>query len=339
MSSRTHDPAHPRAIRGVAIAFVMLASCSSNGSSGASDAVTFHPQAAAMGGTMFTNPLDAAPNSDASMFYFTALAMGEDVGAAVFASAPGGPPTLLASGAPLAAPFAIVVSSDDKTLYIADPAAGDPDDNGDAAPSAQASGRIFALPVGGGTPQPVAGAGFHPRGLELVRGKSGDMLYFSGRDPMDGQPGVFSVSPSGGTPTVLAKGAPLVDPSGLAATRKGDVYVVDTVSDSAASTIYQLTASGAPTILFADLHAGYPAGLALSMDEASLFASGLDAESGRDEITRIPVADPSKSVQLDEAINQFTRSAGAHRAAQKDVLVWADASANGAGTVFTIPLK
>src|SRR5262249_19440830 len=158
----------------------------------------------------FTSPFDATPDPDGKTVYFTARTAD---GPAVFrAAAGGGELTRLFAGDPLVSPFSIAISDDGTQLFIADAAAEN---------DTEERGASFTLPVSGGAPQIVAGtAGPAPRGVEVM----GDAVYFSGAK--DGVPAVFKMAPSG-NPAPIASGDPLRDPSGIAISKSGRVYVLD----------------------------------------------------------------------------------------------------------------
>ena len=93
----------------------------------------------------YSLPLDTVPSKDGSTFYF--IAMGKN-GMGIFkVAASGGAATEIVSGAPLVGPTSLSISSDDATLYIADPAAGEDETD----PTKPKLGGIFSLSTGGGT--------------------------------------------------------------------------------------------------------------------------------------------------------------------------------------------
>ena len=116
-------------------------------------------------------------------------------------------------------PSGITVSTDGQMLFISDPA---------VVLNGQDGGAIFTLPAQGGDPTPLTGTGgYSPHGLVLQRIDNADQLYFTGVDPADGLPGLFRIPASGGSVTAVAKDAPFNDPQGVAVTRTGTAYVVD----------------------------------------------------------------------------------------------------------------
>jgi hypothetical protein len=286
---------------------------------------TIHPAA---NGAQFQFPFDAVPTSDGTKVFFTAEATGATPGLTVFSTAAtGGTPTALTTpGDPFAAPVAIALSSDDNTVYVADPAgAGTPNDQG----------AIFSVPATGGTPSIVGGTqDYAPRGLVVVSGTTTDTLYFSGTDPANGEAGVFKVSAGGGTASAILEGAPLIDPSGLAVTAGGTVYVLDTDSGSGTAQLFSI-ASGVATVVLAGLRVGYPAGIALSGDESALLISALDPVARTDEVIRLDLS--TGNVTTDSTgIDTFVEPAGLHRSSKAGVYAWADSLANSGGTVFVL---
>jgi Tol biopolymer transport system component len=155
-------------------------------------------------------PRDSVPSSDGSLFYFTALTSG-GMPAVFQVPASGGQATLLTSGAPLIAPNSLAISSDDKTLFVTD---------------SGGSGQIYTVPTAGGAATALFGtSGTVPYGIEVRRSGS-DQIYFSGKSASSGKPGVFTVSPTGGTVSTVLEGSPLTNPGGVTVASNGDVYVV-----------------------------------------------------------------------------------------------------------------
>jgi sugar lactone lactonase YvrE len=291
--------------------------------------------AAAAAGT----PFDATPNSTGKTLYFTANGVnglgvyqapadGSNMGAtAVYPTAPNDP------NDPFIAPFGIAISSDDKTLFVADPGAGTAD-----------LGTIFVVPAGGGTPTALAGTdGTVPRGLDIVVEGGKDQLYFTGSKITAGMPtltGVYSMPASGNSLGVVFMGPPFMDPSGIAVASNGDIYVIDTIS-SASNTaeVYVIPKGGMPQLVVSDLRTGYPAGAALSMDEKTLYVSGLNAATMTDRVVAIDVATKTATEQLAMEIGSNVEAGGLHRAKGADVFAWADLTAGGIGTVYRITFK
>jgi len=280
-------------------------------------------------------PFDATPDPDGTTIYFTAVDPAK--GAGVFkVAAAGGAVSEVKVGDPFVAPFGIAIGNDGKQLYVADPASesGDTvDDDG---------GQIFVLPTAGGTPTSLSGtAGLTPRGVEVVKEGSGDVVYFTGRD--DSGAGVFKVPASGGTAKPVVSGDPFVDPTGVAIASTGDVYVADTVSAAThKASIFKITAGETTAkALIENLEVGYPAGVALTADDSTLFVSGLDPVTLTDVVIVVDLGTGMQSTYIGDAdtdISAFSEPAGLHRAKNKDVFSWADSKANTGGTVFVITM-
>jgi hypothetical protein len=272
--------------------------------------------------------LDATPDDTGSMIYFTAVGPN---GPGVFSAPPEGAAKQLAAGDPFAAPFGIAIGTDGKQLYVADPGA---DTGGDR-------GAIFVLPIGGGNPTALSGsADTVPRGLEIAGEGGKDVLYFTGNDKTDGQPGVFKLDAGGGTVSAVAKGAPFRDPGGVAIASNGDLYVSDTVSAASHTAEIIKVSGGAATVLVSDIRIGYPAGVALSSDEKTLFVSGYDPDTLTDRLIAIDLGTNAVSLMFAAEIGSFREAAGLHRAKKAEVFAWADSSAGPAGgKVFVVTFK
>jgi sugar lactone lactonase YvrE len=280
-------------------------------------------------------PVDATPSPDGKDIYYVAHAkapgedgLGFERQAAVYkVSAQGGPSTKLHQGAPLVSPFGITISNDGQTLYIADSGADTSDDRAD--------GKVFTLGVGGGTPAPLGGTdGLAPGGVEVA----GDSLYITGKK--DGKPGLYKTGLNGGQIAAVAAGAPFVDPSGVAVTKKGEAYVVDSgsaISGQALASVVKISAEGKTEILIDGLSVGHPAGIALTNDDNALLVSGFDAAKGTDVVFTVNLADKQVG-EFTDKIADFTESAGLHRARNANVFAWADSHAQKTGTVYTVTL-
>jgi hypothetical protein len=287
--------------------------------------------ASATAGTSFTLPLDAALSPDGKTAYFIAHDPATGDPALFKADAPStAAPTTLVAGDPLAAPFGLDVSSNGMSLVVTDTGVDDAT-TGDR-------GAIFNEPVGGGAPTIIAGtAGYQPKGIAVAVEAMVDQIYFTGKDKADGQPGVFKIPLAGGAVTVVAKGAPFVDPSGLAVGSGGVLYVADTSGSSETFAAVLKVSGSTVTSLLADLKLGYPAGLALSQDESTLLISALDKVTGTDAVIRYAVAGAGMpEYVVAGGIDQYSESAGLKRARNVDTFIWADSAANSGGTVYVI---
>jgi DNA-binding beta-propeller fold protein YncE len=275
-------------------------------------------------GATFQSPLDATPDATGETVYFTALTIDGDPG--VFGAACNGPITTLAAGDPLAAPFNIALSIGGTAVYVADPGAEGPMDE---------KGMIFRIPTAGGAPAPIAGTeGTQPHGLDVMADVDGaETLWFTGVDPSDGAPALLTIPADGGTVTVVAKGAPFSDPSGVALKVDGTAYVADT--DGGADRLATIieVAQGNATVIASGIEVGYPAGVALTLDEMSLVVSGYNRDKETDAVIFVDLATQAVS-SLEAGIDTFNESAGLHRARNAEVFAWADSRAQGSGTVF-----
>lgn len=279
-------------------------------------------------------PLDSVPSSDGSVFYFTAAT---NTGAMGVFSVPatGGAATQLAAGAPLVSPFGIAISSDDKTLYIADASAGyDPNDPA----GSDMLGQVLTLTAAGGTPMPVASTtGYRPKGIEIWKGPSGDVVYFSGHNAATGKAGVYSMAIGTGGVSTVYEGDTLIDPSGVTVAADGTVYVVNTTSPaSGTADVYKL-GSNAATAVVGGIKVGYPAGLAISQDGKTLLISGQDRDLGTTVVHRYDLSTSTLS-QSNMGIDNNTDAGGLHRAKAADTFSWCGVTAGtgGQGIVYRV---
>ncbi len=277
-------------------------------------------------GAAFRSPFDSTPSPDGSIIYLTALTPEGD--AAVFKAPCSTPLSQLAAGEPLVAPFNIAISTDGTTLFVTDPGAEGPNDE---------KGMIFQLPADGGTPVAIAGTeGTEPRGLEVREEGGAQIITFTGIDPSDGQPGVFSISAEGGQFSVLAKGEPFRDPGGVALAANGTVYVTDTDAGAGRlANVVQLVPGDTPVVLASGIEVGFPAGVALTGDDQTVIVSAYDRAADTDAVFFIDIASQAIT-PFTSGINTFTESGGLHRAKNAEVFSWCDSSANGTGTIFVL---
>lgn len=263
--------------------------------------------------------LDATLSADGSIVYFTGVG---PEGPGVFSvPAGGGAVSKITAGGPLAAPVGIALSTDGKKLYIADPGAGG---------TASDHGRIFSVPAEGGAPTPIMGSDdTEPRGLDVVAENGMDQIYFSGS--VNGEAGLYKLAAAGGTATALAKGAPFKDPSGVAVSKAGSIYVLDAVaSKRSLGSIIEVKGSTA-TELVADIDVGFPSGIALGLDEKALFVSTVDkAKGGSSSLLVIDILsrEPTRFPE-DMSLAGKREPGGLHRA--KDVHQFAWVSYDPAG--------
>jgi sugar lactone lactonase YvrE len=283
----------------------------------------------------FRRPSDAVPNADGTVFYFTANGSPDSEAAGVYSvAATGGAVTTLASGTPLASPFGIALGGDDATLYVSDPGSYGPADE---------TGQLFSLQTSGGTPTSIAGTlGTRPRSLHVQFGQAGqpDQIFFTGVDPNDGTPGLFQIPAGGGALTTIAKGDPFRDPSGVVVTKAGDAYVIDASGDEGGSARVLRVQGGVATELVSGLGVGFPAGVAMPIDESAVLVSGIDPVTGFAIVYAVDVATKGIAT-FNKGIEGNLNSAGLHRARNKNVFSWADSTAGeeSNGIVFRVELK
>lgn len=264
-------------------------------------------------------PWDAVPGPDGGVIYFTAV--GEDGHAGAF-SIPfdGGPVTPISAGSSLVMPLGIAISTDGQTLYVTDP--WSKGSRGDA---------VFALSTSGdGVATMVSGTQWtEPQGIEVVKQNGADQLYFTGIDPNDGQPAVYTLPAAGGTATVLAKGAPLVAPSGVAIAADGTVYVLDRLSSGNGLGSVLRIADGKVESIARDVRTGGQlAGLTLTLDESLLLVSSLDSAQDAAQVLVIDLATLQTSI-INDVIRARTSAAGLHRAHNVEQYAWAESAIFG----------
>ena len=267
------------------------------------------------------SPFDAAPSPDGQTIFFTAQGSDGAQHALWKINFDGsGAPTELATG--LVAPLGVVVSSDGATVFVGD--GGD-----EAGVDPDKLGALFSVPANGGARTRItATEGFAIKGLDLVD-DTGDVITFTGRDPADGAVGVFSLI--GGDVSLIAKGAPFSDPSGVARAANGDVYVVDTSGgEDGRGVVFKVTA-GVATVFASGLKTGFPAGTALNHDEDTLLVSGLDEDNN----ALVYVVDLATGAvdTVNTGLEGNDEAGGLHRSQSGDEFAWC-----GKGTVYAITI-
>lgn len=274
----------------------------------------------------FHSPLDATPDPSGNFIYF--IAIGKR-GPGVFrvAAAANSPVVEIAAGHPFVAPTGIAISSDGLMLYVADAQAWSEEG---------LSGQIFVLPTGGGTPQTLPGAaGTRPRNLDVVPENRGDVIYYSGRESRRRQPAIFRLPTNRNNDAhILAQGAPLVEPDGIAVTETGVVYVADRASAGhGRGHVFRLRNRTLRPITLA-LRVGNPAGIALTSDESTLLVSSHQRD-GHDQVLFVDLRTLRTEI-FTEVIGRNTDAGGVHRARNNDVYSWADSTVGGQGSVYVI---
>lgn len=310
------------------------------------------PQAS--GGTTFQAPVDAALDPDAKNIYFIANSA---QGMGVFKTAVNSSTVVsLSVGAPFTTPLGLDVSTDGQTIFVADPGATV---QSRLRRPQLTKGMIFHLPATGGAPVAVPGTeGTAPRGLTLVHENGADMIYFTGVDPSDGQPAVMKMPATGGAFTLLDKGTPLVQPTGIVVSNAGLVYITDQASaPNGLGNVFQIKQQHAdstsshdsnhPAItlsshreLLATVRGGNPAGVTLTQDQSLLLISSLDTNQGTSQVLVINTATRQQGI-VNTVIGANTASGGLHRAYNGSMMVWCGVTAGSGGTgiVFRVELR
>jgi sugar lactone lactonase YvrE len=276
--------------------------------------------ASALNGTM-----NSVPSPDGQTIYFTAMT--EDGGAVHAVPAGGGASSLLTDT--LVLPVDLVVSADGGTLFVVDTGVEDAEGRGSA---------IRRVPAAGGDAVTIETTlGFDPRGVELAVDAEGgaEHLYFSGRDEATGHGGVFRLDlPADAVETVVIS-EELVDPSGLAVTEGGDVYVADTVG-AGESGVFRVTGEGLERLEI-PYRLGFPAGLAIA--GGTLLISAQHPTTGNAAVVAYDLASGLAVEKPEANVNGNPEAGGLHRALAAEVFSWCGVTADGSTTVYRISLR
>jgi DNA-binding beta-propeller fold protein YncE len=272
---------------------------------------------------LFDTALDATADAAGEMFYFTAQGRN---GAGLFTvPGHGGDAVALAVGAPFVDPRGLALSVDEQTVYVADAAAGE-------------GGQLFAVTLDDGTAVPLLGSeNTAPQGLEVHEADGQELIYFSGRSPADGQPAVMTLDVASGELGVVAQGAPLVEPIGIAISGAGEVYVVDRQgAEHGLASVFRLR-NGQIETLAAGFRTGLFPGTALTLDEAALFVSALDQHKESAQVLVIVLANGTQAV-ANKVIAANSGAGGLHRARNHNIFAWADVQPprGGKGGVYRV---
>lgn len=296
----------------------------------ASESAFSSVEAAAEAAGDFTNPLSGTPLPSGEVAFIARVpeTVETPARAALLRARAGTRPTLVYSGELLSNPLDLDVTADGAAIVVADSVHLDGEGQDDG-------GAVLTFPIEGGEPS-AAAVGYVPRAITVA--DSGE-IYFSGRDPERGEPGIFALSGDAVVPVYT--GAPLVDPSGLAVFADGRLLVADTsYSDGEGARTTSrgavvLIDHGEATLFASGFETGYPAGLALTTDERLLVVSGQGADSSNLVFlfdTSAPDAPPR--VETAFASEQWS-SGGLHRAHGSNQFAWCDRARSG-GTVYSI---
>jgi hypothetical protein len=287
-------------------------------------------EVAASASATFVSPLSGTPLPSGGVAFIALAPATDDAPAhpALFRAAAGEEPSVLYAGELLQNPLDLHVSADGESILVADSVYLD--ENGE-----NAGGALLTFPVTGGEPSASA-VGYVPRAVTVA---DSGAVYFSGSEPETRTPGVFLLAEGSVEPVYV--GAPLVDPSGIAVFGDGRVLVADTSfsdgedSASASRGAVVLLENGEATLFASGFETGYPAGLALTSDDAVLVVSGQGPDSSN-LVFLFDTAHPEAEPKLETgfAAQQWS-SGGLHRAHGENRFAWCDKAAEG-GTIFSI---
>jgi DNA-binding beta-propeller fold protein YncE len=134
------------------------------------------------------------------------------------------------------------------------------------------------------------------------------------------------------------KGAPFIDPSGVAV-GKDQTFVTDSSEEGTSLSSVIVVKDGKAETYLSSIKVGYPAGVALSLDEQTLYISGIDPDTGYDTVYVVEVATKSVQKFAKDGIETKVDALGLHRARNADVFSWSGANGTKDGTVFKITVK
>jgi sugar lactone lactonase YvrE len=223
-------------------------------------------------------------------------------------------------GGSLTKPTGIGVAPDGLRLYLADQQA-----QSNAAPGAV--GAILTVSAMG-MPEPLTTLpgtrGRSPRALDV----GSDVIYFTGTDPANNEPGLFQVPLAGGTVSTVAEGAPITSPDSVVVTAEGVAYITDQGAGPGQGKVFRVS-GGNVTPVLANLRLGAPAGLTLINNDTTLLVSSIDATSGSDQLLYLDLATGKTAAATKVIGANMNSSGGLHRAFHASVLAWADVSRSG----------
>jgi DNA-binding beta-propeller fold protein YncE len=141
-----------------------------------------------------------------------------------------------------------------------------------------------------------------------------------------------------GTVTALIKGAPFVDPSGLAIDGDKNIYVCDTVQEDGQGSLIAVTPAGVASTIATNVRAGYPCGVSISPDESKVLVSSHDPMTGKSAVSLVDIATKTTTF-FSMGIDQDIESGGLHGAkTAKNVYAWCGVTAGQTGTVYKVTL-
>jgi sugar lactone lactonase YvrE len=313
------------------------------------DAVSAFEPAASAG--VFDHAFDATPDPDGNLIYFTATSA---QGPGVFrVPATGGEVAPISVGIPLSMPAGLAISIGGETLFVADSAVEIAHDEASikstaGVRSSHREGGIFRLTTSGAMAASsneatlVAGTEHTtPRGLAVVEENGVEMIYFTGftgSDLHDDQPAVMKAPAEGGPLTVIAQGAPLVEPVGVTVDANGVVYVTDQAAGGdGLGSVFRITGGNVETLV-ARVRTGDPAGIALTLDESLLLVSAVETNVDSSMVLVIDLATGRLGV-VNQVIGANIGSGGLHRAQHSNLLAWCGVTTGGEGIVYRVELR
>jgi hypothetical protein len=256
----------------------------------------------------------------------------------VFRAMAGMTPSVIVTGAPLDTPLSLAISADDSTIYIADATATA------GGTTTAALGAILSVGGEGGTPTVVnIGTGLlSPRAIAISGATGSEVLTFIATDSMGA--GVFRVATAGGTAARLDTAGTLVDPAALTVSSDGTVYILDARGGNLGSLFSLASTGGNPVALptggaIIGLRMRFPAGIALSLDENSLFVSAWDPGNGSGLLTWMAVdgtGPTSPAVYAPTALTGLVSPCGLHRAHSSEIFAVADEMSSSTGAILTL---
>lgn len=261
------------------------------------------------------SPVDAVPSPDGTVMYF--VATGDPAGTVYRVPATGGAPATVFSGAPLTKPSGISVTTDGSRLLVADPEAG-------------GAGAVLAVPLGSAvTAAVVPGTqGRAPRGLDVVGGGGGDVVYFTGTGPQGARPGLFRVPAAGGEVVTVAEGPPFRAPDAVVVAGDGTAYVSDQGEGPGKGLVLRVRGRKVEPVL-SGLTLGSPAGVTLVENDSVLLVSSIAPRSRSNQVLLLDLR-TGRTAAVRKVIGESRdTSGGLHRAHAAPVLGWAGVQRSG----------
>jgi DNA-binding beta-propeller fold protein YncE len=251
------------------------------------------------------SPLDATPSPDGQDIFFVEADGVFQAGETI---------TTIHQGAPLIAARGLAFAPNGDTLYVADPGAD----------------ALFAVTFAGDPIDLLEDTqGLSPSAVDVQQGVNGDVLFFTGIDPLSGDQAVFQKD-GDAAPALLLSDDTLINLDGITVSGDGKIFI----ADQGRGEIFSLQ-NGVLSSVISGINTGSPAGIELSFDEKTLLISAEDATDNHSEVVLVNLQDQSSSL-FDDVIKVNSASGGLHRAQNANVFAWCGVSAGTSGTVFRI---